>query len=253
MSSTEIQQITLKQIISLVGLVNVSEIWSVTVNNTTNVKHYIVLLMNNSYICTCLSIVQQGIVCRHYFQVMLTTNNAKFHIRLIPSRWYYKDLDGSREPFFTADKFCNENLVSIQQESSIHINYLCAFSQDNEDFLEKSLTVLQQKKIYGELHGIYKKALQKALQNKAKSEQLIELLKEFTEGCDEEYEDESDSDKENENSMLLNPKKRQGKGRPLGTKRFRSSIENKHKDKRQRHCKKCGNVGHYQKNCKVSD
>ena len=117
-------------------------------------------------------IVQQGIVCRHYFQVMLTTNNAKFHICFIPSCWYYKDLDGSREPFFTADKFCNENLVSIQQESSIHINYLCAFSQDNEDFFEKSLTVLQQKRFMANFMEYIRRLFKKLFKTKQSQNNL---------------------------------------------------------------------------------
>ena len=62
-------------------------------------------------------------------------------------------------------------------------------------------------------------------------------------------------DKENVDPSMLklqNPKKRIGKGRPLGTKRFKSSTEAlKPKSRNQRHCRKCGKVGHYQKNCKV--
>ncbi|CAB4488469.1 unnamed protein product [Rhizophagus irregularis] len=238
-SEAEVQQITLKQIIALVDLINITEIWSIIVNNTTAIKHYIVLLKNNSHICSCLSTIQQGVVCRHYFQVMLTTSNA--------SRWYYKDLDGSNEPFFTADKFCKEN-DGIIQESPVHIDYLCAYGQD-KDFLEEGLNTYQQRLVYGELHGMYKKALHKALQNKSSSQQLIDLLKEFTEETDEPSEDENFSDKENQEHVLHNPKKRRGKGRPLGTKRFKSSQETKNKEKHQRRCKKCGNVGHYQKNC----
>ncbi|CAB5299106.1 unnamed protein product [Rhizophagus irregularis] len=215
-SEAEVQQITLKQIIALVDLINITEIWSIIVNNTTAIKHYIVLLKNNSHICSCLSTIQQ-------------------------------DLDGSNEPFFTADKFCKEN-DGIIQESPVHIDYLCAYGQD-KDFLEEGLNTYQQRLVYGELHGMYKKALHKALQNKSSSQQLIDLLKEFTEETDEPSEDENFSDKENQEHVLHNPKKRRGKGRPLGTKRFKSSQETKNKEKHQRRCKKCGNVGHYQKNC----
>ena len=42
-----------------------------------------------------------------------------------------------------------------------------------------------------------------------------------------EHENKSGSDKENEDHVLLNPKKRQKKGHPLGTKHFKSSIKNK--------------------------
>ncbi|CAG8574967.1 5859_t:CDS:2 [Cetraspora pellucida] len=128
------------------------------------------------------------IICRHYFRIMLTTDNAKFHIWLILSRWYYDNADMSKEPFLKADKFYEEILI---EETAFPISYLCAFNQDNQDFLEKSFTILQQRKIYGELHK-------------------------FTESVDESSEssseDETNSDKENRDFVLQNPKKRHEKG-----------------------------------------
>ncbi|CAG8569188.1 7386_t:CDS:2 [Cetraspora pellucida] len=56
---------------------------------------------------------------------------AKFHICLIPFRWYYKDLDGSNEPFFTAKKFIKENSTTFQCELLVFINYLYVFQQAN--------------------------------------------------------------------------------------------------------------------------
>ncbi|CAB4417353.1 unnamed protein product [Rhizophagus irregularis] len=109
-------------------------------------------------------------------------------------------------------------------------------------------------------HIVYKKALNKTLRFNSKSEQLISLLQEFTEDgesdLDELNEIDQDeiTDKENIDPsvpVLRNPKKQCGKGRPLGTKRFKSSTEaSKPKSRNQRHCRKCGKVGHYQKNCK---
>ncbi|CAB4413788.1 unnamed protein product [Rhizophagus irregularis] len=61
-------------------------------------------------------------------------------------------------------------------------------------------------------------------------------------------------DKENVDPLtpiLRNPKKRSGKGRPLGTKRFKSSTEApKPKSRNQRNCRKCGKVG---QNCKEQE
>ena len=55
------------------------------------------------------------------------------------------------------------------------------------------------------------------------------------------------SDKENSDPsepVLQNPKKWRGKGRPLGTKRFKSSSKaTKAKSRNQRHCRKCGKTG----------
>lgn len=71
---------------------------------------------------------------------MLATSDAKFHIRLILSQQYFKDLDGIKEPFIGTDKFYKENVE--QDELTIHINYLSAFDQDNYDFLEESLPII---------------------------------------------------------------------------------------------------------------
>ena len=52
---------------------------------------------------------------------------------------------------------------------------------------------------------------------------------------------------------LQNPKIKRGKGRPAGTRRYKASNEKDQggKTKQRRRCKKCGNFGHYQKNCNV--
>ncbi|PKB92999.1 hypothetical protein RhiirA5_442668 [Rhizophagus irregularis] len=88
--------------------------------------------------------------------------------------------------------------------------------------------------MYGTLHGTYKKALQKALQTKSSSLHLIEILEDFANEDNEfESEDEElgekesdDSDKENINVVQLqNPKLKRGKGRLVGTKRYKASLK----------------------------
>ena len=120
------------------------------------------------------------------------------------------------------------------------------------------MNLLDQKLIYGTLHGTYKRALQKALKTKSKSLRLIEILEDFAnensgdEDEDDELVDSNESDKENTDIFQLkNPKIRRGKGRPAGTRRYKASHEKDlgRKAKQQRRCKKCGDLGHYQKNC----
>ncbi|CAG8672749.1 14017_t:CDS:2 [Funneliformis caledonium] len=89
------------------------------------------------------------------------------------------------------------------------------FNQINTKFRDERLSVLEQRIIYGKLHGVYKKALNKALQNNFRSEQLIYLLENFLE----------DEDDEQEKFTMKKIRKRCGKGRPLGTKRFKSAHE----------------------------
>ncbi|GBC51231.2 hypothetical protein GLOIN_2v1867267 [Rhizophagus irregularis DAOM 181602=DAOM 197198] len=83
---------------------------------------------------------------------------------------------------------------------------------------------------------------------------LINLLQEFTEDGESDFEELNEInetnpedeiiDKENVDPLmpiLRNPKKRSDKGRPLGTKRFKSSTEApKPKSRNQRNCRKCG-------------
>ncbi|CAB4488991.1 unnamed protein product [Rhizophagus irregularis] len=221
-SEIDLPQATLKQIISYVGLNNVKEIWAVSIGNSSKIKHYILLLQNWEYICSCLSIVQSGIICRHYFQVMLTTKEAVFHIRFIPTRWYNEDRNAVQESFITADKFLQDN-QQIEYNTDEFVSSLCLFDQNNNDYCEERLTVLEQRIVYGKLHGVYKKALNKALQTTSKSEQLISLLQEFADDKNDDDETDSEefyqyddtSDKENFDPsipLLQNPKKRCGKG-----------------------------------------
>ena len=62
------------------------------------------------------------------------------------------------------------------------------------------------------------------------------------------------SNKENNDPeifKLQNPKIYRKKRRPPGTKRFKSIHEASKVKTNQRRCKKCGIIGHYQKNCRV--
>ena len=64
-------------------------------------------------------------------------------------------------------------------------------------------------------------------------------------------ENSDNSDKENTDVFQLqNPKVRRSKGRLAGTKRYKASHEKDKITKKQRRCLICGNLGHYQKNCK---
>ncbi|CAG8754820.1 6150_t:CDS:1, partial [Cetraspora pellucida] len=80
--------------------------------------------------------------------------------------------------------------------------------------------------MYGNIHGTYKRALHKALQNKTKSQNLIELLEDFVE--DNEFEsddlqeiDNLNDEKENSDPMILNPKIYYDRGHSKGTKHLK--------------------------------
>jgi hypothetical protein len=110
----------------------ISSMWAVNVENKLVEKHFVILLTNGSHYCSCLSLINQEIVCRHYFQIMLHNLTAKFHLRLIPSQWYYKDKDPSKEPFLVARKFEAETIHIIPQ---YNIPFLTAIYETSQDFI----------------------------------------------------------------------------------------------------------------------
>ncbi|CAG8628394.1 20028_t:CDS:2 [Cetraspora pellucida] len=66
------------------------------------------------------------------------------------------------------------------QQNNKPITYLYAIDKEKIDHAKQRINILEQKALYDTLHGIYKKAIQKALQSKSSSRRLIEVLQEFT-------------------------------------------------------------------------
>ncbi|CAG8641262.1 16822_t:CDS:2, partial [Cetraspora pellucida] len=77
------------------------------------------------------------------------------------------------ETFITADKYESEEAPDYD------IPYLSPFCNQEKDFLQENLSLLEQKLVYKTLHSIYKKAISKALQSKSESDHLLKLLEDF--------------------------------------------------------------------------
>ncbi|GBC31701.2 hypothetical protein GLOIN_2v1839091 [Rhizophagus irregularis DAOM 181602=DAOM 197198] len=152
------------------------------------------------------------------------------------------DTDGSSNLLAAAGIFAMKYVV-------LNSCYLCLFDQNNNDYCEERLTVLEQRIVYGKLHGVYKKALNKALQTTSKSEQLISLLQEFADDKNDDDETDSEefyqyddtSDKENFDPSIPLLQKWRGKGRPLGTKNLSQHV--KYLVLKQKHNVDVKNVG----------
>lgn len=232
--------------------------WSVAVGNKLVEKHFVILLSNGSHHCSCLSLINRGIICRHYFQIMLHSPTAKFHVRLILSRWYYENKDPSREPFLVANKFETEIASEITQ---YNIPFLTAVDQimpQDSITQHERLTDIQ---LYGKISGLAHKVTMKAV--KERDLDIINILKDYLKDKEEQDENKSDSDneleesdKENDPHMINNPdKKTKSKGRPKGSKRIKAQYEKKVGagsvvGNKQYKCGLCGDFGHNKRNCK---
>ncbi len=90
-------------LVSRIGADKVDAIFDVAYISS-NRPQYVVLLRDGSYLCTCLLLQNCGIVCRHFFRLMMD-GKCKYHIALVRRRWYKEvlqddsDLDPSKEPF----------------------------------------------------------------------------------------------------------------------------------------------------------
>ncbi|RGB32486.1 hypothetical protein C1646_670084 [Rhizophagus diaphanus] len=135
-------QITASCMISDVNKNQIMSMWTVTVENKLVEKHFVILLTNRSHCCSCLSLINKGIICRHYFQIMLRSSTAKFHLKLIPSRWYYRNKDASKEPFLIANKFESDTPPIILQHSVPFLTIIHQISQ-NSITLHERLTDIQ--------------------------------------------------------------------------------------------------------------
>ena len=47
-----------------------------------------VLLDEGTHLCTCLLLINKGLICQHFFRVGTYSQHAAFHMNIIPSRWY---------------------------------------------------------------------------------------------------------------------------------------------------------------------
>ena len=123
----------LHALITYLNNARIHEVWRV-ITIEQNKEHFVVICDNANHLCTCMWLVTRGLVCRHFFSVMLNSDKAMFHIGLIPDRWYNEKFpDFQEEPAIT---ICSEKNKPIHEHqirldfSLLHeIRYTQAFSE----------------------------------------------------------------------------------------------------------------------------
>jgi hypothetical protein len=241
-------QIALKSLISRVNLANIVEIWEVKhmAVNTTSVN-YVALFQYYSHICTCLLLTSEGLVCRHFFQVMLRTQNAKFTFNLLKNRWFKKDVD--LQKINTLDNYSS----NIGGESSA--TFMCGI-HNNDDYLTYNSEVehmINKQQIYGECAALGRKLASLA------SEFHLRHVAATLRGLIQEAElSTTNSINNKDQDMIHNPLQVNAKGRPA--KRLKSSGESEPKNSKDKSvgrsgdgytCRNCLNDGHNSRSCSV--
>src|SRR5215469_16737064 len=134
--------------------------------------HFVIVIDPVSYLCSCMSNISRGIVCRHYFQVMMISVVAGFQIQMIPSRWYIDDQKDK-------DIIAETHFVNQEAEQ----NFLGVILAPNPSTVPTTVaTILRcaaKRKIkYGEVWGLARQATQLAVEHDSHGE-IIGWLKQF--------------------------------------------------------------------------
>ncbi|RIB30111.1 hypothetical protein C2G38_2282702 [Gigaspora rosea] len=226
-------QISINYMLKNVDVNEIEEIWAIRTITGTKFCHFIGLLSDKTYVCSCLGLVNRGIICRHFFQVMLYSPTAAFHIMHIHKRWYNNIHSNLRkEPYIVATRFSkNDPQYPLKKDD------------------------INERKLYGELWRVARDITQKAIRFHRQDvlKKLQDLLTEIQEdelisnptnnnneetcsnsnnnldnnnddGSNDNNDDGNDDDKENYSLAgvsLQNPKKRKAKGHPKSSKRIK--------------------------------
>ena len=81
---------------------NILEVWEIVHLANPKTSHFIYLLNDNTFLCTCMMLKSHGYPCCHFYRIMTLTPTARFHISLINQRWYkdpLKEIDISNNEF----------------------------------------------------------------------------------------------------------------------------------------------------------
>ncbi|KAF0536681.1 protein far1-related sequence 11-like [Gigaspora margarita] len=160
---------------------NIKKLWIVS-HIDQQKFHYVILLDNAVHLCTCLTLVNRGIICCHFFAVLLESNIAQFYIGIIAKRWFN-------------DRVIEKN-VGVNSEHAISIRNGQGFGTFKHEvrvdfcyidsicgqyvFTPKVQHQLKSQALYGKGFGLMKKTLNLAIETRC-TEELYRLHQRFIE------------------------------------------------------------------------
>jgi hypothetical protein len=208
----DIRNISIDKIVEHFQL-NIVEVW--TVNHFLGSKNqYLLVLEDGLHICSCMLLLHEGIICRHFFAILKYSKIAKFHISLVPIRWYNEsklvnnDINNliENEPLLTS----NAKDIYVPPEllkKTFKENYTKIISYKNLPAVkEESVEIKSSKERYFNLHNKFKTLIRYA-DDEENYNKLVKKIDEAYLYLKKEENDISDNE-------IRNPSKPRTKGRP---------------------------------------
>ncbi|PKK66356.1 hypothetical protein RhiirC2_852930 [Rhizophagus irregularis] len=85
-----VPQIRLKELLSGILSDDIQELWEVSSIVPASDKpfrpYYVIILKDSSLLCTCMYIINQGMLCRYQYRILIQSEKAVFHLSLIYDR-----------------------------------------------------------------------------------------------------------------------------------------------------------------------
>jgi hypothetical protein len=236
----------LHALITYLNNARIHEVWRVTTIEQ-NKEHFVVICNNANHLCTCMWLVTRGLVCRHFFSVMLNSDKAMFHIGLIPDRWYNEKFPNfQEEPAITICSEKNEPMHEHQIRPDFSLLHEIRHTQAFSETVKQNLS---HRAKYNQGFGYAKKAIGLALEIGCEDE-LNEMLQRWI-----REKERSRIGKENL-PEINNPYETRTKGAPR--KRIKNALEGNRNPKssgtasthRSKYvCSHCKGSGHNARRC----
>ncbi|CAG8826527.1 36842_t:CDS:2 [Gigaspora margarita] len=137
------------------------------IGGLSHLENIVALLSDGTYLCTCMEMINKGIICHHFWHVMLYSIHAKFHISIIPTRWY-KDILVAVKPRIETLSLPSEVISTFQN--------LQQFQKLEHNEIIHCTTPLRNR--FGVAFSISKTAINIALETNS-DKKLIRMLKNF--------------------------------------------------------------------------
>ena len=168
--------IELKQLIADLDLTNIQELWHIS-SIAKKSKHFVVLYNDGMHLCTCLTLISRGLVCRHFFAVMLASPLAKFHIGLVPQRWYTNasvmEIDSILSNVPAISVLSDSEFCTVEYVGELDFSHLESI-RGCHVFTKEVCQEMTRKQQWGRGFGIMKKTLDLAITT-GRMEELCEI------------------------------------------------------------------------------